>query len=70
MKTPGLKNLLHERGMKLAHVARNLGVDKGTLTKWSQHRVPAEKVLNFEKLTGISRHVIRPDLYPDGDATA
>ena len=70
METSSLKNLLHERGFKLAHVARDLGVDKGTLTKWSQHRVPAEKVLELEKVTGIPRHVIRSDLYPRDGAAA
>ncbi|TKA90377.1 transcriptional regulator [Halopseudomonas bauzanensis] len=27
-------------------------------------RVPAERVLAIEKATGISRHELRPDLYP------
>ena len=70
MATAPLKNLLHDRGIKLANVARDLSVDKGTLTKWSQHRVPAERVLDFEKVTGISRHEIRPDLYPRDEAAA
>jgi DNA-binding transcriptional regulator YdaS (Cro superfamily) len=26
--------------------------------------VPAERVLDIEKITGISRHELRPDLYP------
>lgn len=27
-------------------------------------RVPAERVLEIEKATGVSRHELRPDLYP------
>ena len=27
-------------------------------------RVPAERVLEVERLTGVSRHELRPDLYP------
>jgi DNA-binding transcriptional regulator YdaS (Cro superfamily) len=27
-------------------------------------RVPAERVLEIEKATGVSRHDLRPDLYP------
>ncbi|MCL8299412.1 MULTISPECIES: transcriptional regulator [Pseudomonas] len=27
-------------------------------------RVPAERVLEIEKATGISRHELRPDIYP------
>ncbi|AIL60913.1 transcriptional regulator [Pseudomonas alkylphenolica] len=29
-------------------------------------RVPAERVLQIEKVTGVSRHKLRPDLYPNG----
>lgn len=28
-------------------------------------RVPAERVLKIEKETGVSRHELRPDLYPN-----
>ena len=28
-------------------------------------KVPAEFVLKIEKLTGVSRHDLRPDLYPN-----
>jgi DNA-binding transcriptional regulator YdaS (Cro superfamily) len=27
-------------------------------------RVPAERVLEIEKATGVSRHELRPDIYP------
>ena len=27
-------------------------------------RVPAERVLEIEKVTGVSRHELRPDIYP------
>lgn len=27
-------------------------------------RVPAARVLTIEKVTGVSRHKLRPDLYP------
>ena len=27
-------------------------------------RVPAERVLKIEEVTGVSRHELRPDLYP------
>jgi DNA-binding transcriptional regulator YdaS (Cro superfamily) len=32
--------------------------------------LPAEYVLPAERETGISRHVLRPDLYPKEDAAA
>lgn len=35
------------------------------VSKW--HRVPAERVLDVEKVTngGFTRHELRPDLYPE-----
>jgi DNA-binding transcriptional regulator YdaS (Cro superfamily) len=35
------------------------------VAQWRQ--VPAERVLKVEKVTGISRHKLRPDLYPEPD---
>lgn len=32
-------------------------------------RVPADRVLHLEQVTGISRHVLRPDLYPEDKRT-
>ncbi|UUX38862.1 helix-turn-helix domain-containing protein [Burkholderia contaminans] len=35
----------------------------------STGHVPAERVLAIEAATGISRHELRPDLYPEIDAS-
>lgn len=32
------------------------------ISQWRQ--VPAERVLEVERATGVSRHELRPDLYP------
>jgi DNA-binding transcriptional regulator YdaS (Cro superfamily) len=58
-----LKLLLAERGLKLVDLARKVGVDKSVATRWAQRRVPAERVMQVEEVTGISRHSIRPDLF-------
>lgn len=63
-----LKSLLQKRGLKLTDLAKAASVDKATVTRWAQNRVPAERVLDVERMTGIPRHQIRPDLYPRGDA--
>ncbi|MEL0107886.1 MAG: Cro/CI family transcriptional regulator [Rhodospirillaceae bacterium] len=44
------------------HLAESLGVTRQALYQWS--RIPAERVLEIERLTGIARHDLRPDLYP------
>jgi DNA-binding transcriptional regulator YdaS (Cro superfamily) len=51
-------------GISQAQLARDLGVSKMAVTKWKQEGVPAERVLEVESVTGTSRHVIRPDIYP------
>lgn len=52
----------------MADLARALGVDKATVTRWGQKRVPAERVLDVERVAGIPRHDLRPDLYPREEA--
>ncbi len=47
-------------GEKLAGA---LGITRQAIYQWN--RVPAERVLDVEKFSGVSRHVLRPDLYPD-----
>jgi DNA-binding transcriptional regulator YdaS (Cro superfamily) len=64
MLKPSLKDLLKDRGLRLADLSRLAGVDKGTATRWDQGRIPAERVLDIEQMTGISRSDLRPDLYP------
>lgn len=49
----------------LTHLANELGITRGAVAKWD--RIPAERVLEVERVTGISRHQLRPDLYPATD---
>lgn len=49
-----------ERGLKF-RLAGELGITHGAVSQWS--RVPAERVLDVERITGISRYDLRPDLY-------
>jgi DNA-binding transcriptional regulator YdaS (Cro superfamily) len=47
-------------------LSRICGVSQPTVWKWlqSSKRLPAEFVLRVEAATGVSRHVLRPDIYP------
>jgi len=47
-------------------LARALGVSSTAVWKWvqSSKRLPAEYVLTAERLYGVSRHDLRPDIYP------
>ncbi len=47
-----------------------LGVSRRTVFLWKQQGVPAERAPAVEAATGISRHRLRPDLWPDPHPTA
>lgn len=55
------QSYLKERG-SLAAMAKELGITHSAILQWG--RIPAERVLEVERITGISRHDLRPDLYP------
>ena len=42
-------------------------VSKQVVWSWVNvlERIPAERVMAFEEATGIPRHKIRPDIYPE-----
>jgi DNA-binding transcriptional regulator YdaS (Cro superfamily) len=49
----------------LSQLAKLMGIRHTTFYRWKE--VPAERVLQIEKLTGVSRHDMRPDIYPRGE---
>lgn len=57
----GMQLIRAEHGLQF-RIARALGITRGAVAKW--RRVPAERVLAIEAITGISRHLLRPDIYP------
>jgi DNA-binding transcriptional regulator YdaS (Cro superfamily) len=57
------------KGISISRLAARLCIDKGTLSRWEtgRFRIPAERVLEIERLTGVARHLLRPDIYPRDD---
>jgi len=52
-------------------LARLIGISRTAVSLWrKQQRVPVTRVLEIERLTGIPRHKLRPDIYPVNDAEA
>ena len=49
-------------------LAEKLGVTAQAICQWT--KVPALRVLDVERATGVSRHDLRPDLYPREGAAA
>lgn len=46
-----------------AALARGLKLRRQAVYQWD--KVPSHHVLSVERLTKVSRHELRPDLYPD-----
>lgn len=46
-------------------LAEECGVRYQAVQKWLRSgKVPAERVITIEAATGVSRHDLRPDIYP------
>jgi hypothetical protein len=45
-----------------AALARELGITRSALSQW--RRVPQQHIIAIERITGVHRKVLRPDLYP------
>jgi DNA-binding transcriptional regulator YdaS (Cro superfamily) len=52
-----------EHEVSQRELAKQFGVLAPAICKWEQRRVPADRVLDVERVTGISRHVLRPDIF-------
>lgn len=47
----------------LEELAERFDVNRSTIWRWENGRVPIERVHDVERVTGISRHVLRPDIF-------
>jgi len=53
-----------------AALAKLLGISSQAVNRMcTTGRVPAERVLAIEAATGVTRHELRPDLYPEDKKT-
>jgi len=73
-KDAGMESALRQsriaRNQLLKDAAADLGVASSVLHKWECGQVPADRVLHVETVTGISRHVLRPDVFGVAEAVA
>lgn len=63
MSTTPLERAISVAGSGKA-LALILGVTPMAVSYWKVRGVPARHALPIEKATGVSRHELRPDLYP------
>ena len=54
--------------MPLARLAREIGITRGAVAQWD--RVPAERIGQVSKVTGIPVERLRPDLFEEEGAAA
>src|SRR5215468_4993888 len=66
MRDLGLEQAISVAG-GVGALAKKIGISQPSVSNWS--RVPAERVLAVEAVTGVSRAVLRPDLFADHPAT-
>ena len=62
MRESGLSVAIRAAG-GVSELARRIGIAQPSVSNWD--RIPAERVLAVEAATGVSRNVLRPDLYED-----
>src|SRR5262245_7894600 len=62
MRDPGLDEAINVAG-GVGALAKKIGISQPSVSNWS--RVPAERVLAVETATGVSRAILRPDLYAE-----
>lgn len=56
-------DVIKARAGGYAALAKALGLSRATV--WGWREVPPKHVIAVERETGIPRHLLRPDLYPD-----
>lgn len=60
-KDPSIQKAIEAAGTS-KELARRLGITPQALSQWK--RVPPLRALLVERVTGIPRHELRPDIYP------
>jgi len=59
-REPGLLRAIETAG-GISALARKLGISQAALSKW--RRVPSHQIVAIERVTGVPREELRPDLY-------
>jgi TorA maturation chaperone TorD/DNA-binding transcriptional regulator YdaS (Cro superfamily) len=66
VRDAGLERAIDAAG-GVAQLARKIGIAQPSVSNWT--RVPAQRVIAVETATGVSRKVLRPDLYSEHAVT-
>jgi len=66
MRDAGLEEAIRAAG-GVGSLAQKIGISQPSVSNWT--RVPAERVVSVETATGVTRTVLRPDLYGTSSST-
>ncbi len=61
MHQPDPIQLAAEKVGGIVKLSLALGLSRGAVSQWT--RIPAERVLEVERVSGVAREILRPDLY-------
>lgn len=67
VRDDALETAIESAGSSKA-LASALGVTPQALSQWK--RVPPTRVIDVERITGVPRHRLRPDIYPAPESGA
>lgn len=62
MMTSSIEQAVKKAGGRAA-VARELGVTPEAVRQWIKKKLPAERAVDLERLSGVHRSSLRPDLW-------
>jgi transcriptional regulator with XRE-family HTH domain len=60
--TDALRRYREAADLSLEALAGQFGVNRSTVLRW-ERKVPADRIVDIERVTGIPRRHLRPDLY-------
>lgn len=53
--------------MDIDKISKHFGITKQAVYLWFRTKVPADRVIELEKISGVPRYELRPDIYPAED---
>lgn len=66
--TPEFKMCVEAAGGTQKLLAQKLGITEQAVGKWKDRKIPVMRAIQIESEIGVSRFVIRPDIYTNDQA--
>lgn len=66
--TPEFKMCVEAAGGTQKLLAQKLGITEQAVGKWKDRKIPVMRAIQIEIAIGVSRFVIRPDIYTNDQA--